>query len=155
MPATLSPKHLYLMAVLLPAALAPHPASAALGEVETTVASDAERLEGSIKSTERTNYRVHEIKLPSGSVVREFATLDGHVFAVAWRGPTIPNLQQVLGSYFDTFTAAARMPHGGHHQLQIHQDNFVMRSSGHMRAFSGRAYLPPAVPAGVSLDELR
>jgi hypothetical protein len=29
-----------------------------------------------------------------------------------------------------------------------------MQSSGHMRAFTGRAYLPRAVPPGVTEDEL-
>ena len=31
----------------------------------------------------------------------------------------------------------------------------VVHASGHMRAFSGVAYLPPAVPSGVNLVELR
>jgi hypothetical protein len=143
-----------LTGLLLLCALA-HPASAALGEAETTAAADADRLQGSLKAIERANYRVHEIQLPSGTLLREFATVGGTVFAVAWRGPSIPNLQQVLGGYFEAFTAAARAPHGGHHQLEVRQEDFVMQSGGHMRAFSGRAYLPKAVPAGVSLDELR
>jgi Protein of unknown function (DUF2844) len=148
------PKYLSLAAALLVATLAPHSARATLGEPETTIAADAAELKGSVKSTEQTNYRVHEIQLPSGTVLREFVTPGGSVFAVAWSGPSMPNLQQTLGSYFNTFVAAAKAPHGGHHMLQVQQDRFVMQSSGHMRAFSGRAYLPQALPAGVSLDEL-
>ena len=140
--------------LLLALWLAPPPARASLGDPEATAGSDAAQLHGSMKSTERTNYRVHEIQLPSGTALREFSTPGGTVFAVAWRGPAIPNLQQALGRYFDTFTAAASAPHGGHHQLQIQQENFVMQSSGHMRAFSGRAYLPQALPAGISLEDL-
>jgi hypothetical protein len=152
-PPGFGPRYLYLTATLL-VMLAPHAARATLGEPETTVASDVAELKGSVKSTQLTNYRVHEIQLPSGTVLREFATPGGSVFAVAWSGPSMPNLQQTLGSYFNTFVAAAKSPHGGHHVLQVQQDNFVMQSSGHMRAFSGRAYLPHAIPAGVSLDEL-
>ena len=148
-------KSAYLAAALLVVTLAPHSARATLGEPETTVASDAAELKGSVKSTEQTNYRVHEIQLPSGTVLREFTTLGGTVFAVAWSGPAMPNLQQTLGSYFNNFAAAAKAPHGGHHVLQVQQDNFVMQSSGHMRAFAGRAYLPQSIPAGVSVDELR
>ena len=148
-------RYLYLAAALLAAPLAPHSARATLGEPETTVASDAAELKGSVKSTEQTNYRVHEIQLPSGTVLREFTTLGGTVFAVAWSGPAMPNLQQTLGSYFNNFVAAAKAPHGGHHVLQVQQENFVMQSSGHMRAFTGRAYLPQSIPAGVSVDELR
>jgi hypothetical protein len=148
-------RYIYLAAALLAAPLAPHSARATLGEPETTVASDAAELKGSVKSTEQTNYRVHEIQLPSGTVLREFTTLGGTVFAVAWSGPAMPNLQQTLGSYFNNFVAAAKAPHGGHHVLQVQQDSFVMQSSGHMRAFTGRAYLPQSIPAGVSVDELR
>jgi hypothetical protein len=42
----------------------------------------------------------------------------------------------------------------GHHQLQINQSDLVVHASGHMRAFSGVAYLPPAVPSGVTAAEL-
>jgi hypothetical protein len=148
------PKYVYLTGALLVTTLVPHLARATLGEPETTVASDAAEFKASVKSTEQTNYRVHEIQLPSGTVLREFATLGGSVFAVAWRGPALPNLQQTLGSFFAAYAAAAKAPHAGHHHLAVQQDNFVMQSSGHMRAFSGRAYLPQAIPAGVSLDEL-
>jgi len=147
-------KYAYLAAALLVAALAPQLALATLGEPETTIAADAAELKASVKSTEQTNYRVHEIQLPSGTVLREFATVGGIVFAVAWSGPAMPNLQQALGSYFDVYVTAAKAPHAGHRHLQVQQDNFVMQSSGRMRAFTGRAYLPQAVPAGVSRDEL-
>jgi hypothetical protein len=30
-----------------------------------------------------------------------------------------------------------------------------VQSSGHMRAFSGKAYLPDAVPAGVASEEIK
>jgi hypothetical protein len=135
-------------------ALLPGIASAALGEAEATVASDAERLNGSIKSTERSTYRIHEIQLSSGTLVREYSTSAGTVFAVAWSGPTIPDLRQTLGQYFASYTTAARAPHGGHHHLQIRQEGFVMEAGGHMRAFAGRAYLPQNIPPGISTAEL-
>jgi len=136
-------------------ALVPRLASAALGEPESSIAGDVQHLQGSIKSTVRTNYRVHEIQLPSGTVLREFAAVDGKVFAVAWSGPAMPDLRQALGRYFDVYVTAAQAKHGGHRHLQIEQSEFVMQSSGHMRAFSGRAYLPQALPPGTSTDEIR
>lgn len=150
----LSTGFLYLTGAVWLSMLAAQPARASLGEAESAVESDAQQLRGSVTTTERTNYRLHEIQLPSGTVLREFATAGGNVFAVAWHGPVIPDLKQALGQYFDVFTAAARSPHDGHHQLEIRREDFVMQSSGHMRAFSGRAYLPQALPSGVSLDEL-
>jgi hypothetical protein len=140
---------------LLVAALSPCIAAAALGEPETSVQSDVARLRGSITVTSRASYRLHEIQLPSGTVVREFAGSDGKVFAVAWKGPTVPNLRQTLGQYFDNYMAAAKAPHAGHHHLQIRQSDLVVEVGGHMRAFSGLAYLPQALPSGVSVGDLR
>jgi hypothetical protein len=139
----------------LVAALSPCIAAAALGEPEASVQADAVKMRGALKLTEHANYRLHEIRLPSGTAVREFIGSDGKVFAVAWNGPTAPNLRQTLGRYFDTFAAAARLKHPGHGRLQIQQGDLVVQSSGHMRAFMGRAYLPLAVPEGVDLGELR
>jgi hypothetical protein len=148
-------KYVFTCAVLA-AALSPCIADAGLGQPESTVQADAVQFKGSIKATEHAGYRVQEIQLPSGTLVREYVGADGMVFAVAWNGPTVPNLRQTLGQYFDKFVAAAQAKHGDHHHLQIQQSDLVMQASGHMRgAFSGRAYLPQAVPAGVSIGDLR
>ena len=136
-------------------ALVPRLACAALGEPESSIPGDVQHLKGSIKSMVRTNYRVHEIQLPSRTVLREFAAPGGNVFAVTWSGPAIPDLQQALGRYFDVYVTAAQAKHGDRRHFQIEQSEFVMQSSGHMRAFSGRAYLPQALPPGVSPDEIR
>jgi hypothetical protein len=137
------------------AALIPCVAAAALGEPETSVSADAVRMRGSLKLTERVSYRQHEIRLPSGTLLREFVGSDGKVFAVAWNGPTMPDLRQALGRYFDSFAAAAKVKHAGHSLLQLRQSDLVVVSSGHMRAFVGRAYLPLEIPGGVELGELR
>ena len=147
--------HFISAGALLAVALAPHVTYAALGEPDATVADDAQQLKGSIKSTQRASFRVHEIQLPSGTVLREFAAPSGTVFAVAWSGPAIPNLRQVLGRYFDAYVSAAQENRSGHRHLQIRQNEWVMESNGHMRAFTGRAYLPQGLPPGMSLDEIR
>jgi hypothetical protein len=64
-------------------------------------------------------------------------------------------LRQTLGQYFDNFVTAAQAKHADHHHLQIQRSDLVVQAGGHMRAFSGRAYLPQAVPAGVSIGDLR
>ena len=152
-PARIDFKHVCL-ATLVAAALLPRMAGAALGQPEASAAADALALKGSIKSTEQASYRIHTIELPSGAVLREFATPGGNVFAVAWSGPSLPNLRQSLGQYFDEYVTAAQAKRGSHHQLVIQQDDLVVQSSGHMRDFSGRAYVPRALPAGVTTDEL-
>jgi hypothetical protein len=50
---------------------------------------------------------------------------------------------------------AAKAPHSGHHHVQIRESNLVVQAGGHMRAFSGLAYLPQAVPDGVNVGDLR
>jgi hypothetical protein len=154
--AMLNVKKCVLAGGWLIAMLSPCIAAAALGEPEVSVDADVQQLRGSIKTTEHASYRRHEIRLPSGTLVHEFVAADGKVFAVAWSGPTVPNLRQTLGRYFDTYvSAAAGAQHAGHGRLQIQRDGLVVQSTGHMRAFVGRAYLTQSVPAGVELGELR
>ena len=145
---------LALLSFTLIGALAPYIAAAALGETEVSVQADAEQLRASIKSEDRVGYRVHEVQLPSGTLLREFVGPDGKVFAVAWRGPHPPNLRQALGRYFDVYVSAPNPQRADHKHLQIQQGDLVVQASGHMRAFSGRAYLAGAVPGGVNLGDL-
>jgi hypothetical protein len=142
------------VAVLI-AALMPHVASATLGQPEATVQEDVAQAHASIKSSEdRTGYRVHEIQLPSGTVMREFVAPNGNVFAVAWQGPTRPDLRQALGQYFGAFGSVPRSKFSDRRHVQIQQGDLVVQSGGHMRALSGRAYLQSAIPSGVNLGDL-
>jgi uncharacterized protein DUF2844 len=144
-----------LSSVVLVAALGPRMACATLGEAETTVQTDVAQLRASLKSSQdRVGYRVHEIQLSSGTLLREFVASDGTVFAVAWSGPTRPNLRQALGKYFDVFVAAPKSKYADRRHLQIQQGDLIVQGSGHMRALSGRAYLASAIPGGVNLGDL-
>lgn len=147
-------KNLALSSALGVALLLPCLASATLGEPEASVQTDAAQFKGSIKVTNRTSYQVHEIQLPSGTALREYVSPTGNVFAVAWNGPHMPNLRQTLGQYFDPYVTAAQAKRTGHNHVQVELSNLVVQISGHMRAFAGRAYLPQAVPAGVSIGDL-
>jgi hypothetical protein len=137
----------------LVAAFGPRIASATLGEPEVSVQADSAKLQSSVKMSNQSLYRVHEMTLTSGSVVREFVSLDGKVFAVSWHGPYMPNLRQTLGKYFDTMGSAPRGRADRNH-MQIHQGDLVVQNGGHMMAFSGRAYLASAIPTGVSVGDL-
>jgi hypothetical protein len=129
-------------------------ASATLGETETSIAGEPQLANASIKETLRGSFRVHEIRQPSGTVIREYAGIDGKVFAVTWHGPFSPNLRQTLGSYFDQYSAAASAGRLDRNHMQVHASNLVVQIGGHMRAYSGRAYLPQALPSGVTAGEL-
>ena len=110
------------------------PAFAALGGDATSVDADVAKMKGQARATAVAGYTVKEITLPSGTVVREYVSPEGKVFAVTWYGMTPPDLQQTLGTYFEQFKAAAAAPHAGHHHLSIHQPELVLSTGGHMRA---------------------
>ncbi len=137
------------------AALWPGAASATLGEPEASIAAEGQLSRGSIKQTDLGSYRVHEIQLPSGTLVREYVGTDGNVFAVTWQGPFMPNLRQTLGQYFDEYAAAAQSHREDRNHEHVRQSDLVVQVGGHMRAYAGRAYLPGAIPSGVALEDLK
>ncbi len=85
-------------------------------------------------------------------------TLRGKVFAVTWRGPFAPNLQQLFGSYYEQFQAAAQSGRQSrsstHRMLSIAQPDFVVHELGRMRSYQGKAYVPSLIPEGVSVGTL-
>ena len=132
--------------------MAPQSALAALGANAVDVAADPSG--ATLAVTKTPKYTVREITALSGTAAREFVSPTGTVFAVAWTGPTMPDLRQLLGSYFDPYVAAAAQ-HRGRAPVLIEQPGLVVQSRGHMRAFVGRAYLPQAVPQGVATEEIK
>src|ERR1700750_3357836 len=84
------------------------PAAAALGEQDSSVAADEAHFRASARVTRTSAYTLHELQSESGTVVREYASPSGTVFAVSWQGPFLPDLKQLLGAYFDDFTRAAK-----------------------------------------------
>jgi hypothetical protein len=101
---------------------------------------------------ERRDYTVHEITGDDGTLIREYVTPAGKVFGVSWSGPTIPDLEQLLGTYNAEFQTAIRAKRGRRSSAAVHNPDLVVESSGHMRAFHGRAYLNSMLPTGVTED---
>jgi hypothetical protein len=103
-------------------------------------------------------YSVTQTSLPSGTVVREYVSAAGAVFGIAWRGPMMPDLPTLLGTYFtqyDSARVAQRTAQPGRGPLDLELPGLVVRSGGHMGAFSGQAYLPQSLPAGVSAADIQ
>lgn len=122
-----------------------------------SVAVDQAHLRATLQSTQKAGYAVHELRADSGLVVREFSTPDGIIFAVAWEGPVIPDLRQILGSHFDDFQQAAAMQNrrGVHGPLFIQQNGLTVELGGHMRSYRGKAYLSNEIPGSIKAEELR
>lgn len=134
----------------------PMSAWAVLGGKASSVQSDQVQMKAAIRpGTQTTQYSVQTLTTPSGITIKEFADTSGNVFAVTWQGPFMPNLRQLLGQYFSTYVSTARKHHGGLHHRSVVDPNLVVHSQGHMRAFSGIAYLPAKLPKGVKPGDLQ
>jgi hypothetical protein len=135
-------------------------ASATLGGDAASV--DADRARMNVKHAARLtasstgSYTVHESTLPTGTVLRQYLSASGVVFGVAWSGPFKPDLRQLLGPHFDTMiTRQAGHVHAGRPFINQQESDLVIESGGHPRSFVGRAYLPSALPAGVTAQEIQ
>jgi hypothetical protein len=127
-----------------------------LGIALATVEADVAKMKGQARATPVAGYTMSEITLPSGTVVHEFVSSEGKVFAVSWRGMAVPDLSQTLGTYFTEYKVAARTaPHASHHNLTVQQTDLVVRTGGHMRNWYGQAYVLSLLPPNFSLDEIK
>jgi hypothetical protein len=134
------------------------PAFAGLGEAASSVQADQAHMQGSLRTTQTEACTVHEINSPTGTVVREYVSTSGKVFAVAWQGPWPPDMRQILAGYFEQYQQAVQAQastRAGRRPLLIEQPGLVVQSGGHMRSFAGRAYIPEMLPQGVSKEEIR
>jgi hypothetical protein len=130
------------------------PALAALGGDAASVETDRVSMKGALRVTPTVDYSVHEIQTTSGIVIREYVSGAGKVFAVSWRGPALPDLAQLLGSYSQPLRQGATHPHYNHHRLNIETPNVVMQSGGHLRTLYGRAWVPAMLPQNFSLKDI-
>jgi hypothetical protein len=132
--------------------------SASLGGDYTSVEQDRARMQASLQSTSKNSYAVHQLQSSTGVAVKEYVSPGGTVFGVSWKGPVPPGLQQILGTYYSQYQDAVkeqRARRRGHGPLLIQQPGLVVQSFGHMRSFSGRAYLPQVLPAGVTAQDIQ
>ncbi|HVS78409.1 MAG TPA: DUF2844 domain-containing protein [Steroidobacteraceae bacterium] len=135
------------------------PARAALGDTVASVQADQVRMKGQLRTRSEPGFTVKEITAATGTVVREYVSPSGVVFAVSWSGPAMPDLQQALGTYFTQFKAAVKAQRAGHersghHHVQIRAPSLVLHAGGHMRQYFGLAYVPSLLPQNLSTSNL-
>jgi hypothetical protein len=131
------------------------PAGATLGGSVESVGAGQSRLHAKRAVVDRQNYTVHEISSNDGTVIREYVTPGGKVFGVSWSGPTIPDLAQLLGGYNAEFQNSLRSKRVGRKTAIVRNPDLVVESTGHTRAFQGRAYLNSIIPNGVTEDVVK
>ncbi len=144
------------------------PAAAALGGTPTPAPAGAvsssfnpavvHAASGVASTASAASYTVTQTTFATGTVVREYISAAGTVFGIAWSGPIMPNLSALLGTYFtdyDGARVAQRTANPGRGPLSIELPGLVVHSGGHPGAFSGQAYLPQSLPAGVSATDIQ
>jgi len=132
--------------------------SASLGRSATSVQEDVAKMQGTLRTSSGNSYTLHEIQTPTGVAVKEYASPVGQVFAVTWKGPFHPDLRQLLGPYYDEYDQAdrtQRAQRAGHGPILIQHAGLVVEISGHLRSFTGRAYIPQQLPASMHVEDIR
>jgi hypothetical protein len=138
------------------------PMTAPSGATVSNSVSHAAAVPGSaasaVSTSSASSFTVRTTTLAVGTVVNEYVGADGTVFGIAWQGPRIPDLPSLLGSYFPQYVQGIqnqRANGGGRGPVSVAGSALVVRSGGHMGAFVGQAYLPQALPAGVSASDIQ
>ncbi|MGN6666059.1 MAG: DUF2844 domain-containing protein [Trinickia sp.] len=140
------------------AALGGVPTPPPTGAVSSSIAPIAHVASGAAGTATAAPYTVTQTTYGSGTVVREYLSTTGMVFGIAWTGPVMPNLSVLLGAYFPQYTdalAAQRAARPGRGPVVVDLPGLVVHSGGHMGSFGGQAYLPSALPAGVSATDIQ
>lgn len=130
------------------------PAHATLGQAPTLSAALSTPATLSISSRPG-GYSLHQLTLDNGTSVRELVGANGVVFALSWRGPVLPDLKLLLGTYFNTLqreTEQAHLSGSRGAPVNLARDGLVLQSNGRMRHFFGQAYVPELVPNGVLIS---
>jgi hypothetical protein len=132
------------------------PGFAALGRDHASIEADRVHLAARSSTIVNVAYTIHMMTLPNGGTVKEFERSDGVVFALAWSGPSRPDLRQLLGTRFDVMQSdiAARKGRRLRGRMADERSDFVLHSAGHSGAFVGAAYLPQMAPAEFSVSDL-
>jgi hypothetical protein len=133
-------------------------AGAALGEPAHSVSSDRIALSAERPTeTAGRGFTVQEFEA-NGTLIREYISPSGIVFAVAWNGYTYPDLTTLLGSYAGEYKEALRQAPkkpGIQRRQSVETGRVVVEKWGHMRNLQGRAYVPALVPPEVDLNEIK
>lgn len=145
-------------AVCLAASFTSLPAWAALGGTADSVQTDAAALKTRAApraDVQSTAYSVQRLSLDNGTVIDEYLSPAGTVFAVHWSGPRPPDLKPLLGSYYVEYQNYYAQPHAHTNQVRIEGTNLRYAAGGHMRSWWGTAWVPALVPAGLNSGDLK
>ena len=103
-----------------------------------------------------TSYTIQTVRLETGTVIHEYSSANGVVFAVDWRGPLLPDLSELLGSHFTEFKLEVdrlRLVGRRGSPVNMERRGLIVRSNGRMRNFFGHAYVSELLPSGFDVKD--
>lgn len=151
-PTTMQPHCQFLRTVALAALVGlTLPVYAALGGDQASVIQDQGTFGATMRQEMLAGYSLYTLTTGDGVHIRQYVSA-GQVFAVAWDGPVLPDMETLLGTHFDAYALAQRQKGRG---LRVQQPHLVIESGGMMRAFRGRAFLPERLPSTVGARDIQ
>lgn len=129
-------------------------ARAELGGNAASVRQEARQAQASLRVSAFDAYEVHEMQTPGGAAVRQYLDRNGQVFALTWRSQGPADMAALLGRYYPTYRKLGATRVDLHHAV-LHSPGLVVEVGGVARTFTGRAFLPGALPAGVTSARIR
>lgn len=132
------------------------PVLAGLGESSESIEGDRQMLQATHTTQQKAGFTVHVLTAP-GAVVREYATPTGVIFALAWHHRTgLLNLETLFGPYYQEYAeAVANEALRSRRSHRITTEHLIVERAGRMGAVSGRVWVPPLVPPGLSQDRIQ
>ncbi len=139
-------------------ALLCRPSLATLGKSDTTIESDRISMVGQRNTTiQRTNFTITEIANKT-LTMREYASAEGTVFCLKWKGLHHPDLSKWLGDYHSDFVAAQKRTtkqRGSRGFSSVQGNDVIVQRYGHMGAVQGTACVSALFPAGVTSHDIQ
>ena len=126
-------------------------AHAYLGGLEASVQTDAAKWQAPAVVVRKAQFALYTQTTPDGVTVRQYVSPTGIVFAVAWEGPVLPDLEVLLATYFSIYRDALQQRR---RSVRIDSPALFLESGGMMRAFVGRAYIPAQIPVGMAAVDI-
>ena len=143
--------HIQIVAILFLVGLVPSVCQAELGSNIASVMAEKTEFNSQLTTSNQYGVTVYIQTLSSGTVIQEYASADGVIFALSWSGRELPNLQVILGNYFKDYLTGIKQSRGA---FSINTESIAIQSAGMMGAFQGFAFLPKQAPVGFTIKNL-